>query len=172
MDSPETIRDGGAVTGLFDRRPGRAPGLGWALSVIGLLGCGTSGTGPSPETAPEQSEPPPAITPIVVALRFAEGESVEHSDVPRTRVVLVMIDPDRGRSTSEIGTYDGACTPSHATTGFFLAATCWWPPHGSEVWVAHENDALVVRHRVGEGASEEVLRLELPEDAELEAIGR
>lgn len=135
-----------------------------------VAGCG-GGVATRP---PEEPEPGAGPT-VVVALRFEEGPTDEATDTPTTRVVLVGIAPDEGRSTAVVGLFEGVCQHSPPIGPVVLAARCWWAGFGANVQVRHEGDDLVAyRVRTDEhsppGEPEEAARLSLPERAELDPL--
>lgn len=135
-----------------------------------VAGCGGAAEGPGPE------EPEPGRGPTVaVALRLEEGPTDEATDTPSTRVVLVAIAPNEGRSTAEVGTFEGVCQLAPPVPPVILAARCWWAGFGANVEVRRDGDALVAyRAATGERSEpsepEEAARLALPERAELDPI--
>jgi hypothetical protein len=138
-----------------------------ALCTI-VAGCGgASGAAVDPV---EPGAPPP---PIAVALRFVEAPD-DATGTPQTRILLVEIDPDRGRSTIEIGTFAGACNAAEPAEGELLRGRCWWGGTGAEVRVRRDADELVVERlddEEGSGQVTEVTRIRLPDEARVEPLG-
>lgn len=137
---------------------------------IALGGCGGTAAAP-PVEEPEPEEGPT----VAVALRFVEGPTDEATDTPHTRVLLVRIVPDEGRSTEEVGSFEGVCQHVAPTGGAVLAARCWWAGFGASIDVVREDDTLVARRvRLDERAPaaepEEAVRMALPENAVLDPI--
>ncbi len=136
-----------------------------------LAACGGAAAGaPPPEPEPDEEGPTAAI-----ALRFAEAPTDEATGTPFTRVLLVTIVPDEGRSTTEAGIFEGACQHVVPREGAVLEARCWWAGFGAEVVVRREGDSLVVqRIRLDEHTRapepEEAARVELPPRARLDPI--
>ena len=125
------------------------------------------GAAPPPTTPEEPEEPPP---PTVVALRLAEAPDAGPEQTPQTRILLVLIDPDQGRTTTELGLFDGACTPLEPPDGALLAARCWWGQAQAEVVVRRREGVLVATRGLGD-AQEEVARVEVPPEIRVEGLG-
>jgi len=102
---------------------------------------------------------------------MVEATETGESDVPATRILLVKIVPDEGRTTVEIGQFDGACTVVAPAAPAILAATCWWAGESARVEVVRTGDVLIAR-RVDEAApgDGELARVDLPERAIVEPI--
>jgi hypothetical protein len=136
-----------------------------------LVACG--GASAPPVAQPEEEEPPRPV--VAVTLRFEEAPSDPATDTPYTRVLLVQIAPDEGRSTSEVGTFAGACQHVEPTVGTVLEARCWWAGAGAHVTVHREGDALVAERSVQDEyapatPAEEVARMQLPENAAIHPL--
>lgn len=138
---------------------------------LAAVGCGAT---PAPGPAEAGEEAPPA-SPLVLALRFLEGPEDTAAGVPSTRVLLVDIDADRGRRTSDLGTYPGVC--SHLTAGesALLRAQCFWVGQASRLEVVRDEAGLVVTRVVldeggAPGPRNTVLRLDLPPGATVEVL--
>ena len=142
------------------------------LLLILLAACG--GTSAPPPAQPEEEEDPPRPV-VAVALRFEEAPTDEATDTPYTRVVLVQIAPDEGRSTAEVGTFKGACQHVEPTVGTVLEARCWWAGAGAHVTVHREGDTLIAERSTQDEhtpatPAEEVARLQLPENAAIHPL--
>jgi hypothetical protein len=144
----------------------------FVLGVVLAVGCGGASVPPPEEPEEEEEEEGPIVA---VTLRFEEAPSDEATDTPHTRVVLVQIAPDEGRSTAEVGTFAGVCQHIAPDVGAVLAARCWWAGFGARVTVLREGDDLVAYGvRLDEHAPasdpEEAARMTLPENARLDPI--
>jgi hypothetical protein len=137
-----------------------------SLIFAWLLGCGGSSNGAQLEEPSEEPEP----APIAVALRL-EDAGVGEDEIPLTRAVLVLIDPDAGRSTHELGQFRGICSARPASDReFYVGAGCWWQGAELEIGVVESEEALVAYARGAEG--ERVLaRIELPEHSRVYPVG-
>lgn len=140
------------------------------LSLLVAVGCGAAQSPPPPEEEPDLGPPPP----IAVTLRMTDGGEDQDTGVPKTRVALVVIDPERGRGATDVGEFDGACTP--ASAGAALAAIdCWWAGAGTELRLTKDGDTLLVHRTVvdemtGPGEAIELVRIELPVGSRVTSI--
>ena len=122
---------------------------------------------PGPPARPER---------LAVALRFEDAGVDAATDTPRTRVVLALVRESDGRTeTHALGVIDGACNYVAPTADALLAGSCWWAGSGANYDVVRRDRALVVRRIFEDEQSEAlpletVLRLELPENAQLQVI--
>lgn len=141
------------------------------VTFVLLAACGGASTPPPAE--PDEEEPPRPV--VAVTLRFEEAPSDEATDTPYTRVLLVQIAPDEGRSTAEVGTFAGVCQHVEPTVGTVLEARCWWAGAGAHVTVHREGDVLVAERSVRDehapaAPAEEVARMQLPDHAALHPL--
>ncbi len=123
------------------RRCGHSKRLFAALGAVVLSACATL---PRPSTRNAR----PAVEPseCTAALRLEEAPvAAPIDDVPRTRISLVLLCRDEGRSALSIGDEVGACTPTEPRPGALLAAHCWWGPRGAMLEVVSSGPRLVVR---------------------------
>jgi hypothetical protein len=134
--------------------------------VAVLLGCGASANGTEVEEPGEEPEP----APIAVALRLEDAGTGEN-EIPLTRAVLVLIDPDAGRTTHELGEFRGICSARPGSSrDFYVGASCWWQGEELEIGVVESEQMLVAYARATEG--ERVLaRIELPERSRVYPVG-
>ena len=178
--SPSRPDAGGGVSlaRLRLRCPGRLRWLallgGSLAAALTLCACGAGAQRPP---ASESADDAP-LPPVVAALRFVEAPDEGPGETPRTRILLVLIDPERGRTTTDLGTYDGACTPVDPPDGELLSASCWWGPVGARLAIRRAGQELVVtRAEVaevggGQAAAEEVARVPVPEGVRLDVLSR
>ncbi len=120
------------------------------------------------------AEPPEPVV-VVLALRFVEEPEAPGTETPRTRVLLVDIDPQRGRRTTELGTYDGVCSHARPREGHLMAAQCFWAGTGARLAVFRDGDEVVVTEDVldadgGLVDRHDVNRIDLPPGAELDVM--
>jgi hypothetical protein len=144
-----------------------------ALAFAALLaGCG----GASSEQASTTAEPARPER-VAVALRFEDAGVDVATDTPHTRVVLAVIRESDGRTeTHEVGVVSGACNYVAPSAAALAAGSCWWAGSGDNFELARRGAELVVsRVQVDEEltaplAPEPVLRVELPERAQVQVI--
>jgi hypothetical protein len=131
-----------------------------------LIGCGSGANGLEAEEPGEEPEP----APIAVALRLEDAGTGEE-EIPLTRALLVLIDPDAGRTTHELGEFQGICSARPASDReFYVGASCWWQGAELEIGVVESEETLVAYARGAEG--ERVLaRIELPERSHVYPVG-
>lgn len=150
------------------------PSALYALALMLLCGCGVGATASPPPTTPE---PPARPERLAVALRFEDAGVDPATETPHTRVVLALVRESDGRTeTHEVGVIDGACNYVTPTADALLAGSCWWAGAGANYDVVRRERVLLVR-RIYEDEDqsealpiETVLRLELPENAQLQVI--
>ena len=147
----------------------RRRGLGAILVVLSVMACG--GAPPPVETADEEEDGPPPT--YAIALRLADA-GTDENETPRTPVSLVRIAPDDERTVAALRQEIGACYHVEST-GALMTARCWWAGHGGTYVVRREGDSVVALrtdvHEEGAPATpEEVGRVEVPADAELQVL--
>jgi len=144
------------------------------LLLLLAVGCGGGAAAVPPPEEPAGEEE--GAGPIVaVALRMMDEGTDEETQTPRTRVLLVRIVPDEGRSTREVGTFEGICSSLAPDDDRVVGVRCWWAGFGSLIEVRREGDELVATVRrldehTGPGSPEEAVRMSLPEHASLRPI--
>ncbi len=131
-----------------------------------LIGCGAAS---APHTSISEAET--AETKVVaVGLRLTEMDSPD--DSPRTRIVLVIIDPDLGRTTTPVGEFTGVCSPAPYGPEDLGRARCWWEGVETNVRLRNRGSTLVAETFNEDGATVRVLaEAPVSEDSELTPIG-
>ena len=139
------------------------------LIAASLAACG----GVLPEGRAEEP-PPPEPARVTVALRLVEAPRRSEDALASTRILLVDIDEERGRRTTDVGTYAGICTARDPEPGALLEVECFGS--GARVVVRESDDRLEVwRYGVdpdgGRTEPELAGTVTLPERARVEALG-
>ena len=132
---------------------------GWVLLCFG---CGAGIGAPADEPSEESR--------VAVGLRLTEA--TEDGVVPRTRVVLVVIDPLGGRATAPAGVFDGACTHDEPMPGTLVTVRCWWAESEAMVSVKRDEDRVVASARESDAYdARPVASLPVEPGADVVAIG-
>lgn len=140
---------------------------GWLLVVCVVAGCGAAP--PPVETRADDDEPET----YAVALRL-EDAGTDENETPHTAVSLVRIAPGGERTVESLRDEIGACYNIEAS-GALVAARCWWAGEGARYVVRREGDAVIAlraqaHEETDEGPLEEIGRVEVPADAELQVL--
>ena len=129
--------------------------------VIWIVGCGAAADSRSVTGSSDDPQ-------VVVGLRLTEANS--RGSVPQTRVVLVAIDPVRGRATAPVGVFDGACTDDVAMPGVLATVRCWWADSEATISVVRENDRVQARVRRVDDAGPSPAPASLPVQAGIPVV--
>lgn len=140
------------------------------LVAVVLAACGAPAQSVEIEE-PHAQEPPPRYA---IALRLDDAEEREDG-TPQTRVSLVRIRPDGERTVEALRTEPGACYHVDPGAGALIQVRCWWAGQGAMYAVRRSHDAVValradVDEEAGAGELEEVARVDVPDDAELDVL--
>lgn len=161
----------------IDRRRALRREFAWwlTLALIAPLSGGCGGGLASTSTT-ETLEEPARPERVAIALRFEDGRTNLGTNAPRTRLVLAVVRESGTRTeTHEIAIVDGACTYVAPAGDALAAGNCWWSGSGRSYDVARVGAEVVVRRIVTDEEGpprppETVLRVTLPEDAQVQVI--
>ncbi len=143
-----------------------------AAILLACLATACGGAAPPVEEPDEPEDEAPETW--AVALRLEDG-GMDENETPRTRVVLVAIEPDGARGLTELEVETGACWHVEGEGAVLIAARCWWAGAGGVYALSREGDAVIARRRSVDELDEpgewvEMGRVEIPEDANLQVL--
>jgi hypothetical protein len=83
----------------------------------------------------------------------------------------VLIHPDAGRSTTDVGEFEGICSASPSRSrAFYVGASCWWQGRTLEIAVIERDHDLIALSRTEEG-ERELARIAIPDHSHVYPVG-